>query len=141
MCLEINPEQTNGDLNTSYVKIAIVMSQYYITAPRTSHTLRYYTYFRIENKNCHPHPSPSSRTLIKCDDDESCSQHLLVRQQQPHWWIFSSRSSTRLLFISAWDKTSFDLRRNHDQTESNEIYFEALYISRFLIWPAINSNN
>ena len=26
--LEINPEKTNGDLNTSYVKIAIVMSQY-----------------------------------------------------------------------------------------------------------------
>ena len=56
MCLEINPEQTNGDLNTSYVKIAIVMSQYYITAPRASHTVRYYKYFRIENKNCHPHP-------------------------------------------------------------------------------------
>ena len=32
MCLEINPEETNGDLNTSYVKIAIVMTQYYITA-------------------------------------------------------------------------------------------------------------
>ena len=31
MCLEINPEETNGDLNTSYVKIAIVTSQYYIT--------------------------------------------------------------------------------------------------------------
>ena len=40
MCLEINPEETNGDLNMSYVKIAIVMSQYYITW-LGSHNVRY----------------------------------------------------------------------------------------------------
>ena len=59
MCLEINPEETNGDLNMSYVKIAIVMSQDYITS-LGSHSVRYWKYFWLEWKLP---PSPSWRTL------------------------------------------------------------------------------